>query len=186
LGVHLPLDLTPLTRRSARVEHDLRVGPGEDDDPDDPSRVPEHTAPQQRRLEIDRVLNLLSRPSLRSLARLTLDNDGGVESEHVDVRRLAVDSEAGSRAGEGGSEVGELGHAVTGFEVGLAVEVLGLDVGDVFLFRGRADDDVWEGKERAGREGKRWKGGRNQDEPLERERARVILKDSPAGKPSLL
>ena len=42
LRVHLPLDPTPLTRRRARVQHDLRVLTSEKYDADGPARVPEH------------------------------------------------------------------------------------------------------------------------------------------------
>jgi hypothetical protein len=69
--------------------------------------------------------------------------DRSVVGEHVDVGRFGADDELGAK-GEvgGGTEVGKFGNGGTGFEVRLAVEVLGFDIADVLLLRGRTDDEV--------------------------------------------
>jgi hypothetical protein len=38
--------------------------------------------------------------------------------------------------------VAKTGDSVSGFEIGLSVEVFGLDVADVFFFARRADEEV--------------------------------------------
>lgn len=135
LRVHLPLDLAPLAGRAARVHDNLRVGSGEEDDTDDPGRVPDDTTSQKRRLEVDRVF------LVGSAVGAGLD-DGRVKPEHVDVGGFAVDLEPGGSARLGGSKVRELGNGMTRLEVRLSVQVLGLDVGDVLLLRGGANGNI--------------------------------------------
>lgn len=157
LRVHLPLHLTPLTGSSSRVHDDLAIGSSEDDDSDDPGRVSKDASSKESRLEVDGVSMLFSGSSFGCFS---LDDDGSVEPEHVDLGGFAVDSESSGRAGDGGSKVSEFGDGVSRLEVRLSVEVLGLDVGDVFFLRGRADDDVWMKRKRVER-GRKRREGRN-------------------------
>jgi hypothetical protein len=87
LGVHLPLNLAPLTRCTTRVLNNLGVFTGEDDDTDNPSSVLQDAATQQRSLEIDGVDLVLA------AALLTVENDSAVQPEHVDLWRIEVDTE---------------------------------------------------------------------------------------------
>lgn len=160
MRVHLPLDLTPLTRGSSRVHDDLAIGSSEDDDSDDPGGVSKDASSKESRLKVDGMS--MKFPG-SSFGCFSLDDDGSVEPEHVDLSGFAVDSESSGRARDGGSKVSEFGDGVSRLEVRLSVEVLGLDVGHVFFLGGRADDDVWIGERRelrrGGEEGRKKRGG---------------------------
>lgn len=108
-GVHLALDPATLARRSSRVEHDLRVATGHDDDSDDPVGVADDGSSQQDGVEVDGASQRLS-----VLVEATiLKYDGGVVLEHVDVGGFGLDDELGV-LGEASrsAEVGELGDGV--------------------------------------------------------------------------
>lgn len=138
-GVHLPLDLATLTRRSARVEHNLGILAGHGNASDDPVGVPHNGSTKKDGIESD---GTPERPAV--LADSTIVDDyGGVEAEHVDAGGLGFDGELGlSREVGGGAEVGKFGDGVARLEVGLSVEILGFDVADVLLFRSRDDDEI--------------------------------------------
>lgn len=138
-GVHLPLDPATLARRSSRVEHDLGVATGHDDDSDDPVGVADDGSSQEDGVEVDGASQRLA-----ILVETTvLEDDGGVVLEHVDVGGFGFDDELGVSGDVGrGSEVGEFGDGVAGLEVRLSVEVLRLDVADVLLLGRGADDEI--------------------------------------------
>lgn len=69
--------------------------------------------------------------------------DGGVVREHVDIGRLGADRKVGV-VGDCGrrAEMRKLWHGGTRLEIGLAVEVLRLDIADILVLRRRADDQI--------------------------------------------
>lgn len=134
-GVHLGVDLAlypaAFAWRTARVEDDLGVDAGEEDEADGPIGVAEDGAAEEDHLQIDGGL-------------LSVAGDGSVELVHVGVGTVALHLERVEGAGAvlGGAQVGKGGGRIAGLEVGLAVEVLGLDKGDVVVLGGRTDEDV--------------------------------------------
>jgi hypothetical protein len=130
LRVHLPLDLGPLGRCATRVENDLGVSTGEEHDTDDPASVLQDATSQDGRLEGDRVDQ---GRLVRLLSVLVGQNDRSVELVHVDISRFGVDAETSLFQSGGSAKVRQFRDTVSGLQVGLSIQVLGLDETDVFL-----------------------------------------------------
>ena len=134
-NVHLRVDLTlysaTLAWRTARIEDDLGIHASEEDETNGPVSVPEDGATQEHHLDID----------WRSLP---VARDGRVELVHVGIGTVAFDCERveGTGAVLGGVKIRESGGRIAGFEVGLAIKVLGFDKGDVLVLGGSAYKDV--------------------------------------------
>lgn len=134
-SVHLRIDLTLYSAAfawgTARVEDDLGIHTSEEDNADGPICVPEDSATQENHLDIDG-------------RHLSVASNSSVELVHVGVRTVAFDCEGieGTGAVLGGAKVSKGRRRVAGLEIGLSIEVLGFDKGDVLVLRGSAYKDV--------------------------------------------
>lgn len=131
LRIYLTLYSAALAWGTARVEDDLCVHTSEEDESDGPICIPKDCATQEDHLDIDgRCLSVAS--------------DGSVELVHVGVRTFAIDCEwvGGAGAILGGAKVSESRGRIAGLEVGLSIEVLGFDKGDVLVLGGSAYKDI--------------------------------------------
>ena len=130
-GVHLAFDLTTLTWCAARVENELGIKTGVHDNADDPSGVPKYRTAQQCRLQINRI-------------SLIADRDCGSKLVHQNLRAVAFNPESilcvGTRRGI--AEVGERRDGVARLEIGLAVQIFGLDEGNILVLARCADEYV--------------------------------------------
>ena len=139
--VQLARDAGPLARRDARVDHDLGLLAGEDDDAEHPLRVPEAAASQQQVLDRDGLGHVSGRP-VRVLGLVLPPPHHGAVLVEVGVRRLALEDEGGPVAVASVLHLPTAVQRIAHLEVGLAVEVLRLDVARAVGIRGRQDDDV--------------------------------------------
>ena len=130
-GVHLALDPTTLTWRAARVENELSIKTGVHNDADDPSGIPKYRTAQQRRLQINRI-------------SLVADRDCGSKLVHQNLRAVAFDPESilcvGTRRGI--AEVGKRRDGIARFEIRLAIQIFGLDEGNILVLARCADEYV--------------------------------------------
>lgn len=131
MRVHLPFNPTTLTRGGARVHHDLGILTSEENNTDNPTGVPENGASKEHHRDVHRGLVF------------TLYNSS-LQLVQVDVGLTTVDAEVILCIGDflGRSEMGEGGTSSTRFEIGLSVQVLGLDKSDILLFGCSAYKDV--------------------------------------------
>jgi hypothetical protein len=138
LRVHLALDLGTLRRSVARVLNNFGVVASEHDDTNHPGSVAENTATEEGSLEADRV----NWRVLRVAVGLLENHSGSVETVHVNLGRINVETKVSLGAGLSRVEVRQAGNTTTRLEVGLAIEVLGLNKADILLFRSSTNDNV--------------------------------------------
>ena len=133
------------------VHHDLGVRSGKDDQSDRPLGVPQLTPSQQQLVDRDRFLDLFTTLPLLPfndrvlhsellLARPILQH--GAVRVQVGVRRLAVDPELRVFNVLLVADPHRRLEGLARLQVGLAVEVLGLDEADTVRVRRRQDDHV--------------------------------------------
>lgn len=74
--------------------------------------------------------------------RVAEQNGGTVQTVHVDLGRIHVEVEVRLRRGFDIVHERKTGDCMAGLEVRLSVEVLRFDETNIFLLRGRANDNV--------------------------------------------
>ncbi len=140
LHVDLLLDRSSLDGCGGGVAHELGLVAGEDDEAVDPGRIAQLCAAEQQLLGAER--SLAHGRAAEAGRGAELDVERGIKGVEAVVGLLGHHVAAQRGRGAGRGELGGVGRGLLDLEVGLAVQVGGLDVAQAFGLGAREEHEV--------------------------------------------